>query len=32
MEANTFRIGTIGHVFPGDIRSLITAIEDSISW
>tara|TARA_B100000809_G_scaffold155028_1_gene152310 strand:- start:245 stop:403 length:159 start_codon:yes stop_codon:yes gene_type:complete len=31
-EANTFRIGTIGHVYPNDIRSLIAAIEDSISW
>ena len=31
-EANTFRIGTIGHVFPSDMRSLIAAIEDSIYW
>ena len=31
-EANTFRIGTIGHVSPGDIRSLITAIEAAIYW
>lgn len=31
-EANTFRIGTIGHVYPNDIRSLIAAIEDSVSW
>jgi 2-aminoethylphosphonate-pyruvate transaminase len=31
-EANTFRIGTIGHVFPSDIRLLIAAIEDSIYW
>ncbi len=31
-EADTFRIGTIGHVFPSDIRSLIAAIEDSIYW
>ena len=31
-DADTFRIGTIGHVFPSDIRSLIVAIEDSIYW
>jgi 2-aminoethylphosphonate-pyruvate transaminase len=31
-EAHTFRIGTIGHVFPSDMRSLISAIEDSIYW
>ena len=31
-EANTFRIGTLGHVYPSDMRSLIAAIEDSISW
>lgn len=31
-EDATFRIGTIGHVFPSDIRSLIAAIEDSIYW
>jgi 2-aminoethylphosphonate-pyruvate transaminase len=31
-EAHTFRIGTIGHVFPRDIRSLIAAIENSIYW
>ena len=31
-EVDTFRIGTIGHVFPGDIRSLIAAIEESIFW
>jgi beta-phosphoglucomutase-like phosphatase (HAD superfamily) len=31
-DADTFRIGTIGHVFPSDIRSLISAIEDSIYW
>ena len=31
-EAKTFRIGTIGHVFPSDIRSLIGAIEASIYW
>jgi 2-aminoethylphosphonate-pyruvate transaminase len=30
--ADTFRIGTIGDVFPKDIRSLIAAVEDSISW
>lgn len=26
-EADTFRIGTIGHVFPDDIRQLITSID-----
>jgi len=31
-EADTFRIGTIGHVFPRDIRSLLAVIEDSIFW
>jgi 2-aminoethylphosphonate-pyruvate transaminase len=31
-EDETFRIGTIGHVFPSDIRSLIAAIEESIYW
>ena len=31
-EADTFHIGTIGHVFPDDIRSLIAAIEESIYW
>jgi 2-aminoethylphosphonate-pyruvate transaminase len=31
-DADTFRIGTIGDVFPSDIRSLIVAIEDSIYW
>ena len=31
-KADTFRIGTIGHVFPSDIRSLIAAIAESIYW
>ena len=31
-EATTFRIGTIGHVYPSDMGSLIAAIEASISW
>ena len=31
-EANTFRIGTIGHVSPRNMGSLIAAIEASISW
>lgn len=26
-DAETFRIGTIGHVFPEDIRQLLAAIE-----
>ncbi|MFD0892871.1 2-aminoethylphosphonate--pyruvate transaminase [Luteolibacter ambystomatis] len=29
---NSFRIGTIGHVFPDDITRLITAIEKSMYW
>ncbi|MGC4016307.1 MAG: 2-aminoethylphosphonate--pyruvate transaminase [Luteolibacter sp.] len=29
---NSFRIGTIGHVFPDDITRLITAIEESMYW
>ncbi len=29
-RAETFRIGTIGHVFPDDIRLLIQAVEESI--
>lgn len=29
---NSFRIGTIGHVFPDDITRLITAIEASMYW
>ena len=28
----SFRIGTIGHVFPADIDRLITAVEASIDW
>jgi 2-aminoethylphosphonate-pyruvate transaminase len=27
-QADTFRIGTIGHVFPDDIRRLLTAVRD----
>lgn len=30
-QADTFRIGTIGHVFPDDIRLLIGALEDALS-
>ena len=26
-QADTFRIGTIGHVFPDDIRDLIAAVD-----
>ncbi len=26
-QADTFRIGTIGHVFPDDIRQLVTTIQ-----
>ena len=26
-DADTFRIGTIGHVFPDDIRQLVTAVQ-----
>lgn len=29
---NSFRIGTIGHVFPEDIDRLITAVEKSMYW
>jgi len=29
---NSFRIGTIGHVFPDDIDRLIVAIEESMYW
>ena len=30
-EADTFRIGTIGHVFPDDIRELIAAISEALN-
>ncbi|QDU58682.1 2-aminoethylphosphonate--pyruvate transaminase [Aeoliella mucimassa] len=29
---NSFRIGTIGHVFPSDIERLIDAVESSMYW
>ena len=29
---DSFRIGTIGHVFPDDITRLITAVERSMYW
>lgn len=29
---NSFRIGTIGHVFPADITRLIEAVEESMVW
>ncbi|MGO9309080.1 MAG: 2-aminoethylphosphonate--pyruvate transaminase [Spirochaetia bacterium] len=31
-EADTFRIGTIGDVFPDTIRSLIAAVRQSMTW
>ncbi len=31
-EADCFRIGTIGHVFPDDYQRLLTAVRDSIYW
>lgn len=30
-DADTFRIGTIGHVFPDDIRRLLVAIADAVA-
>ncbi len=30
--AATFRIGNIGHVFPGDMDELIAAVEESMFW
>ncbi len=30
--ADTFRIGTIGHVFPGDIENLMEQVKTSMSW
>jgi len=29
---DTFRIGTIGHVFPDDIRNLVQCVKESIYW
>jgi 2-aminoethylphosphonate-pyruvate transaminase len=31
-RASTFRIGTIGDVRPTTIRSLVSAVKDSMSW
>ncbi|MCA1946351.1 MAG: 2-aminoethylphosphonate--pyruvate transaminase [Desulfovibrio sp.] len=31
-EADTFRIGTIGHVFPRDVRGLLAAVAASMYW
>ena len=31
-DEDTFRIGTIGHVFPQDIKHLLSAIKNSIYW
>jgi len=31
-DVNTFRVGSIGHVFPEDFRNLIDAVRDSIYW
>ena len=31
-QIDSFRIGNIGHVFPGDIKRLLTAIEESMFW
>ncbi len=31
-QVNTFRIGTIGNVFPQDIYRLLTAVEESMYW
>ncbi len=31
-EVDTFRIATIGNVFPDDIRRLLTAVEESMDW
>ena len=30
-DAHTFRIGTIGHVFPNDIDELLTAVEEAVA-
>ena len=30
--ADTFRVGTIGHVFPGDIHRLVEAFRESVFW
>ena len=31
-DVATFRIGTIGHVFPDDIRRLLVAVRESMDW
>ncbi|GAB7081455.1 2-aminoethylphosphonate--pyruvate transaminase [Megalodesulfovibrio paquesii] len=31
-DADTFRIGTIGHVFPADVRGLLAAVERTMEW
>lgn len=31
-DLETFRIGTIGHVFPDDIRRLLIAVKESMTW
>ncbi len=31
-DLDTFRIGTIGHVFPDDIRRLLVAVKESMTW
>jgi 2-aminoethylphosphonate-pyruvate transaminase len=31
-QADTFRIGTIGDVYPATIRSLIAAVRQSMTW
>lgn len=31
-QVNTFRIGTIGHVFPEDVRRLLQAVKESMYW
>ena len=30
-RADTFRIGTIGHVFPADIDRLLVAVEETVA-
>jgi 2-aminoethylphosphonate-pyruvate transaminase len=31
-DCDTFRIGTIGNVYPDDVRRLLTAVKESIYW
>jgi 2-aminoethylphosphonate-pyruvate transaminase len=31
-SADSFRIGTIGHVFPEDVNRLLAAVEESVYW